>query len=370
MKKAKNGFTLIELLAVIVILAIIALIAVPVILNIIDKANKSAFKDTAYSVVNAGEYYWTKQQLEPSGMLEDVLLSVDNEILELKGDIPNGNILITRDGKIAIAVKNDRYCVTKGFYDSDVTIIENYETCELPVKPITNPNKNIVSTSDCTKYTEICEPGTEVTVQVNETEKYNFYVINDTGSEMTLIMDKNLGSQVAWVNQTDYNDDANFGEYGKNNKGPITALNYLNSQTSTWTNVPVISSYTYNNNLNGNTNTYGYQKLEITNGTGILTSQAGTETNTISGTSRARLLTYEEAETLYIENSNVTPEYLYTNLSSTNTIDKQFGYWFLTAYPTDSVYGRYMNYTNAITYYSHVYYPNDLGVRPVIAINK
>ena len=58
MKKNKKGFTLIELLAVIVILAIIALIAVPVILNIIDKANKSAFKDTAYGIISAGEYHW------------------------------------------------------------------------------------------------------------------------------------------------------------------------------------------------------------------------------------------------------------------------------------------------------------------------
>ncbi|MEG2311687.1 MAG: prepilin-type N-terminal cleavage/methylation domain-containing protein, partial [Bacilli bacterium] len=42
-----KGFTLIELLAVIIILAIIALIAVPLIMNIIDKAKKSAFEDSA-----------------------------------------------------------------------------------------------------------------------------------------------------------------------------------------------------------------------------------------------------------------------------------------------------------------------------------
>ena len=49
--KRNKGFTLIELLAVIVILAIIALIAVPVVMNIIDKANKSAFKDSAYGIL-------------------------------------------------------------------------------------------------------------------------------------------------------------------------------------------------------------------------------------------------------------------------------------------------------------------------------
>lgn len=46
----KKGFTLIELLAVIVILAVIALIATPIILNIIEKARKSAFKDSAYGI--------------------------------------------------------------------------------------------------------------------------------------------------------------------------------------------------------------------------------------------------------------------------------------------------------------------------------
>ena len=60
MKKRTKGFTLIELLAVIVILAIIALIAVPVILNIIDKANERTFKDSVYGVLNAAEYYYAQ----------------------------------------------------------------------------------------------------------------------------------------------------------------------------------------------------------------------------------------------------------------------------------------------------------------------
>ena len=65
MRKNKNkGFTLVELLAVIVILAIIALIAVPVIMNIIDRARKSAFKDTAYGIINAGEIKYTSNLLD------------------------------------------------------------------------------------------------------------------------------------------------------------------------------------------------------------------------------------------------------------------------------------------------------------------
>ena len=133
MKKLnKKAFTLIELLAVIVILAIIALIAVPVIMNIINKANKSAFKDTAYGIINAGELYFAERQLEPNGMLQDVTITLPDTRLELKGDIPEGSITITKDGKIAIAVQNGRYCITKGIYDKDITIIEDIENCELP----------------------------------------------------------------------------------------------------------------------------------------------------------------------------------------------------------------------------------------------
>jgi len=44
----KKGFTLIELLAVIVILAIIALIATPIILGVIDKAKRGAFKERIF----------------------------------------------------------------------------------------------------------------------------------------------------------------------------------------------------------------------------------------------------------------------------------------------------------------------------------
>ena len=51
-----NGFTLIELLAVIVILAVIALIATPLVLNIIERAEKGAFKDSVYGIMEAAEF--------------------------------------------------------------------------------------------------------------------------------------------------------------------------------------------------------------------------------------------------------------------------------------------------------------------------
>ena len=137
---------MIELLAVIVILAIIALIAVPVIMNIIDKANKSAFKDSAYGIINAGELYFAERQLEPNGMLQDEVFDLSNMTeMELKGEIPEGKILITKEGKVALAVKNNRYCITKGIDDVDVTIIEDYETCELPNVENNDNNTSLIT---------------------------------------------------------------------------------------------------------------------------------------------------------------------------------------------------------------------------------
>ena len=131
-KTTEKAFTLIELLAVIVILAIIALIAVPVILNIIDKANKSAFKDSAYGVLNAAEYYYAASQLGIEGPMESVQMDTTDPRLELKGSIPNGKVIITRDGDISLMIKNDRYCVTKGYNDQDIKVTEDPTNCEIP----------------------------------------------------------------------------------------------------------------------------------------------------------------------------------------------------------------------------------------------
>ncbi|MBE6144006.1 MAG: prepilin-type N-terminal cleavage/methylation domain-containing protein [Firmicutes bacterium] len=113
MKQNKKGFTLIELLAVIVILAIIALIAVPVIMNIISNARKSAAADTAYSVLNAAELYYAEQLLEnPNEAFAATtftftttgdVTTVSPE-LELKGTMPtSGSVTLTSDGKASIS---------------------------------------------------------------------------------------------------------------------------------------------------------------------------------------------------------------------------------------------------------------------------
>ena len=346
----KKGFTLIELLAVIVILAIIALIAVPVIMNIISSARESAFEDTAYGLIDAGEMYYASSLLE-NGMTSDVEFTItDVEFvgenkLEVKGALPtNGKITVTKDGKVAIAVNNGAHCVTKATSESAITTTKYEGSCEY--KKAANPI--ITSTATCiTNANETCsedaiKAGIAVNVKVNDKEEAKtFYVVKDdaTTNTLTLIMDRNIGETVAWISEKDYGC-GEAGDYcSTNEKGPLTALNYLESKTSSWTNIPA-KTYTLADNQ-------GKYTIERTN-------------------ARARMLTHDEAIDLLgcVENDTGCPAWLYGNLGTSNP---PFGFW-LSSAPADDAYFAWFVGSGGgvddgvITDFS--------GVRPVIEISK
>jgi len=337
-KTTEKGFTLIELLAVIVILAIIALIAVPVIMNIINKANKSAFKDTAYGVISAGELYFAERQLEPNGMEEDVTIDLpDNtNTLGLKGEVPEGSIVISKEGKTAIAVTNGRYCITKGFDDTDVTVTEDYEECKNPGEPEPEPimtSENVCVTSGTCSQADI-NAGILVNVKVNNTQNYDFYVIADNGTELTLLMSENLGDNIEW-----YADDDD------NSQGPTTALAELALRTNDWTNIP--------------------EKTYTISGLGEDETTRRYEDKTVTG--RARLITYAEVNNVKIANNNNIPSWMLENLYGTGN-NNTYGYWTSTADATSSScawrihgLGDWSIDATDPTYY---------GIRPVITISK
>ena len=442
-KFRKNAFTLIELLAVIVILAIIALIAVPVIMNIINKANKSAFKDTAYGIINAGELYFAEQQLEPMGMSKDETITLPDTTkkLELKGEIPEGTITITKEGKISLLIKNNRYCVTKGLDDNDVTITEDVANCkisngdntggentpenslvtditlnttsvsiingetyklEVTIEPESATNQDLtfissntsvatidenglitgitggttvitVATTDgsniskeinvivtkpadpnsltslATTTTEVtsvphcitnnttCVEGTPVAIKVNNTETYNFYVISETEDKVTLIMDRNLGDNVAW-------DAAIHILYG-----PKKAVPALKERTSGWTNIPE-KEYTYSDDGGGNKYTV------------------------FKETMRARMLKYTEATTLgCTESLGNCPRWLYINLTGTgsdtdNSGNVRRGYWLSAAWGGNNYNAHAISYTGKVNYTMPD--NSNYGIRPVIELLK
>lgn len=84
--KQERGFTLIELLAVIVILAIIALIATPIVLNIINKARKSAAEDTVYGTLEAIKLAYTESIIDTTSYTLPVTVTFTNGVGKIKDD--------------------------------------------------------------------------------------------------------------------------------------------------------------------------------------------------------------------------------------------------------------------------------------------
>ena len=230
----------------------------------------------------------------------------------------------------------------------NVAASTNYNATNIAYSIIVKETSILTSTNNCIN-SGTCSKGTLVNVQVNDTEKYSFYVIDDDGKELTLIMNKNLGDTVAWISKSDYEaaGGTKFGNTGNNSKGPLTALKELKTRTDGWTN---IKAYDY---ILEDDYVVKYQPIEITN-------------------VRARMLTLTEATNLGCKNNpnkNSCPSWLYENLSVENTLEKPTAYWLSTANtsPTDlavgiSWYGYSTNYGVQNTGY--------YGIRPVIKVSK
>ena len=57
----KKGFTLVELLATIAVLSVIALIAIPIVINVVEKAKKSALVSSVNGLVESANMYYTNE---------------------------------------------------------------------------------------------------------------------------------------------------------------------------------------------------------------------------------------------------------------------------------------------------------------------
>ncbi len=217
-----------------------------------------------------------------------------------------------------------------------------------------NKKEIMTSTDTCINNSTKCSNGTLVTVKVNDTTSYDFYVIDDTKKELTLIMDRNLGGKVEWIAQEDY--EAGGGKYwdksyGKNNIGPLTALNYLENLTKGWTNIPSYDYTLEDDKPDSSGKTVRYQPIERRN-------------------VRARMLTYTEAHNHGCTGSSSTcPKYLYENLSSSNTDQQPYMYWLSTAC-SDFDYASFNVRYGGYVANRFVKDAKSGGIRPVIKISK
>ena len=272
-----KGFTLIELLAVIVILAIIALIAVPIILNIVEDSKEQSVKSSA--------------QLYVDGLIKKIASeNLINEFNPSSCTIINSGVLC--DGT-SLNYTVDGQTPTSGFITLNNGIVTNY-TLNIGDYTVTKSGNNITTTSGNVEIHIAYALGQLIQYDpVNNTActtgntcyKWRVMTVDDTTSntDITLQMDHNLVNLSTWVSKADYNNNSNYGTYGRTDKGPITVFKALETATSSWDNSLKL---TYSYNTSAATNNYG--TLSCTNGTCTV---AGSQ---ITSNLKARIITGEE----------------------------------------------------------------------------
>ena len=232
----KKGFTLIELLAVIVILAVIAIIATPAVLNIIEDSKKSAAEASARSIVGAAKTHYM-QNIMDNKPNSNVDLSTGT--LKYDGEqAKKGNLTYDANGNVTGKMYISGYCVEVSSNGTITSTKTNESECSIDIPEVTtyangtvvyyNPETN----TKCTSAEAVSTTGTK-------TGCMKWYAFNYDGSDkVNLLLDHDTTAEVAWVSKADYIEaggtKAEYGSYGNNSKGPITALKQLKSDTSTW----------------------------------------------------------------------------------------------------------------------------------------
>ena len=350
----KKGFTLIELLAVIVILAVIAVIATPAVLNIIEDSKKSAAEASARSIVGAAKTHYM-QNIMDNKPNSNVDLSTNT--LKYDGEqAKKGLLSYDANGNVSGKMYISGYCVEVSV-DGNVTSTKTGEsecTIEIP-KVITHTNGTVVyynpeTNAKCTSAEAVSTTGTK-------TGCMKWYAFNDEGtSTINLLLDHNTTATVAWISEEDYIEAGGtveeFGTEGNNNKGPITLLKQLESDTASW---------------NKSINARLIEASEIASIVGVSNWNSNiiylhdgsftTEYKGAAGTNKnAWLFDYTRNCTQYG-----------CNVADPSTR----GYWTGTAHSSDSYYAWYVMSTGRlIASHSAMNYAGSYGLRPVITISK
>ena len=271
-------------------------------------------------------------------------------------------------------------------------VLINYDNQEY----IYSDSSRSVSFYPCLKKGSVCSRddiyhSIKVSFLVNNSQTYEFYLLSNDSDTATFIMSENLVDDVNWHNER------------INMKGPTNVFRVLSDSTSTWSSIPVISSYEYSdygqviyenhcsdeNYINhedydcsrGDFPSRGYKGLKIENGALFIQANlySSEGVSMMNGTLlndpllRARIPTYEEIYDL--EEDGVLPDWLMDHL-----YEKE-GFWTMsssTLPSTGYIQGVFAvervnrkatlmdvySMNNANDYYTHT------GIRPVITIEK
>ncbi len=129
----KKGFTLVELLAVIVILGVLSVLIVPKITETLNDSEEKINLTSAQNLIKAAEYKYRNDDI--MGINENLEIDYTTgqniDKLEFNGETPEkGQVKISSEGNISMAVKIRDKCYIKEFTSKDITNQEyNEETC-------------------------------------------------------------------------------------------------------------------------------------------------------------------------------------------------------------------------------------------------
>lgn len=367
----KKGFTLIELLAVIVILAIIALIATPIILNVIDKAEKGALKDSAYGIIESGQLYYAKNLKQDLKTIEfkcsnnkcEEIECVDDtcdikengEVISYKGSVDDGRMKLYSDGKISICIENGKYAAAKLANEKEVVVNEG--TCNYTDNYSVNGGEANNQTPSVKTYTvgeavyldptnlsATCNASNSVSTTGTKTGCMKWYVIKDNGSSIDVLLDHNTTAKVA------YETSGTYKEYAQ-----ASIKTQVDSDTTGWAGglnprlirADEIASITNTSTFDGSSSTVFYF-----DGTG--TNKQTPASLTQGASQYAWLFDYAGSCTNYG-----------CNVSDLTT----YGYW------TSSIISDYSGYIWVVKGDGGLDVGSlnntvDFGIRPVITINK
>ena len=341
----KKGFTLIELLAVIVVLAIIALIATPIVMSTIKRVQKSAAERSAESYIGAVETVVATERLDGNILEGEYEITSDGNIcrdksascsdkdkiiIDMKGTKPksgkitisNGNAEISE--KITVGTFDVVYNPTTKSYEAKEKGSSSSEddkpTVETLCKAVTVATTGNVPSGSFNYGDEyICNLG-----DTDDSKNLIFFVLDKTDTEVSLIMNKNLGGTVTWCKS------------GSNNScAADNLIENLNSYTSNWTKLT---------SLNG----------KITLPTADqLTSASGKIFDDEGGASGLSSWLYD-----YLE-------------GTTHSVSGFYGYWTSTPDAYSSRQAWYVRNNGGISYeYVDYDLTSYFGIRPVITISK
>ena len=242
--KNKYGFTLIELLAVIVVLAIIALIATPIVMNTIKNAKKGSAERGADNYIKQVETAIATSKLDNKEVLDgeypitsDGNLCRDKSIscsdsdkitIEMNGEKPKSGRVVITDGQVTtrtLMIIGD-YGVSYDNNSKKYIAEELYKG--ILCKAVTTATTGNVPQGNF-NY------GDEYTCELGDGEQNIFFVLETSGDNVSLIMNKNLIPAVSWCSDASCQIDGVL----NNAKGPLVANKALKTNVKNWTKMTV-----------------------------------------------------------------------------------------------------------------------------------